>query len=202
MPSIKAHQKQALFNPRGDMAGIEKTLYSSFEHRQNAEILSKFGGPYSYMENTKQVNGTFEDSTKRSLAKTISWRIVASLDTLVAAAIILGDWRKGLVVMSIDFFVKLLLYFLHERGWNFIPWGRQKGTSHVRSIVKAISWRVVGTISTFATALIIGASVAQSLTIGAVDIVTKLVLYYFHERTWTRVTWGRVFKEKIELENI
>ena len=60
----------------------------------------------------------------------------------------------------------------------------------LRSILKAISWRVVGTLDTMALGWIITGSPVMGLKIGALELVTKFVLYYFHERIWLKCKFG------------
>ena len=63
-------------------------------------------------------------SWKRHAAKTMTWRIVATTATVLIAWGVTGDWRTGLEVGGIEFFVKMLLYYLHERFWyKFIGLG-------------------------------------------------------------------------------
>ena len=64
-----------------------------------------------------------------------------------------------------------------------------------RSILKAISWRVTGTIDTFFVSLIITGKPMLALSIGLFEVLTKTVLYYFHERTWNKLKYGRKPKE-------
>lgn len=66
---------------------------------------------------------------------------------------------------------------------------------HYRSIVKAISWRVTGTIDTIAISWLITREVKLAFNIGFVEVFTKIFLYYVHERLWTRISFGR-FKAK------
>lgn len=60
-----------------------------------------------------------------------------------------------------------------------------------RSIVKAISWRLLGTIDTFLLTWLVTGEVHIAAAIGGVEIVTKTLLYWLHERTWNRIKWGR-----------
>jgi len=60
-----------------------------------------------------------------------------------------------------------------------------------RSIVKSISWRLVGTIDTFVISWVITGKVALALSIGSIELVTKMVLYFFHERFWNTIKWGK-----------
>lgn len=63
--------------------------------------------------------------------------------------------------------------------------------SHLRSVAKAVSWRTTGTIDTFVLSLIITGSVKFAGTIAGTEVATKIVLYYFHERIWAIIPWGR-----------
>lgn len=63
--------------------------------------------------------------------------------------------------------------------------------AHSRSILKAVSWRITGTIDTFVISFIVTGKLGVAGTIASVEIVTKIVLYYFHERLWTVIPWGR-----------
>ena len=59
-----------------------------------------------------------------------------------------------------------------------------------RSILKAISWRIVGTLDTMCLGWIITGSPLVGLKIGALELVTKFALYYLHERIWLRNKYG------------
>lgn len=63
--------------------------------------------------------------------------------------------------------------------------------THGRSIAKAVSWRVTGTADTFVISWIITGSVGLAGGIAVTEVVTKIVLYWLHERVWNRVKWGR-----------
>ena len=56
-------------------------------------------------------------SYKRHIAKTISWRVIGTLDTMILSAIITGSWKIGLTIGGIEVITKMVLYFLHERAW-------------------------------------------------------------------------------------
>jgi uncharacterized membrane protein len=61
----------------------------------------------------------------------------------------------------------------------------------IRSIAKAISWRVVGTIDTLIVSLFITGEIKTASAIAGVDFATKMVLYFFHERVWNTIKWGK-----------
>lgn len=60
-----------------------------------------------------------------------------------------------------------------------------------RSAVKALSWRVVGTADTFLIAWLITKEPVAAASIASLEVLTKTLLYYFHERGWNLVQWGR-----------
>ena len=64
--------------------------------------------------------------------------------------------------------------------------------NHYRSLVKAISWRVTGTIDTILISFLITGQAKWALTIGFVELFTKVFLYYVHERIWNRLSFGRI----------
>ncbi len=65
-----------------------------------------------------------EDKITRSIAKTISWRLIGTLDTIIISWIITGEITMALSIGSIELVSKMLLYFFHERAWNRIKWGK------------------------------------------------------------------------------
>ncbi|QFZ55098.1 DUF2061 domain-containing protein [Oceanihabitans sp. IOP_32] len=65
-----------------------------------------------------------EEKVTRSLAKTISWRIIGTLDTLILSWLITGEVVMAFTIASVEFGSKLILYFFHERVWNIIKWGK------------------------------------------------------------------------------
>jgi uncharacterized membrane protein len=60
-----------------------------------------------------------------------------------------------------------------------------------RSLVKAISWRLTGTIDTVLVSLLVTRHVGVALSIGSIELFTKLTLYYLHERVWNQLAFGR-----------
>ena len=61
---------------------------------------------------------------------------------------------------------------------------------HGRSFAKAVSWRTVGTIDTFIISFFVTGKISLAGTIAAVEVVTKILIYYLHERVWAAIPWG------------
>jgi uncharacterized membrane protein len=62
--------------------------------------------------------------------------------------------------------------------------------AHSRSFAKAASWRILGSIDTFLLSWLFTANVKAAGAIAVTEVLTKMVLYYFHERAWASVKWG------------
>ena len=133
-----------------------------------------------------------DHSYKRHIAKTITWRLVGTLDTIVLSWLITGDAFIGLQIGLVETVTKLLLYFFHERAWfkiNLDKNGRILA-SKKRHIAKTFTWRFIGTLDTVVIAWIITGNPLSGLKIGVAEVITKMVLYYIHERIWYRIDFG------------
>ena len=64
--------------------------------------------------------------------------------------------------------------------------------SQARSVIKAVSWRVLALLITFSVSWILTGELELAATIGAVDSLIKIVTYYGHERIWNRIKFGRM----------
>ena len=88
---------------------------------------------------------------KRHLAKTMTWRIVGTIDTMIIGWLVSGDPLVGLSIGGTEVITKMILYFLHERAWFKYGYSKKAhGTkmSRKRHILKTFSWRLIGTIDT------------------------------------------------------
>ena len=63
--------------------------------------------------------------------------------------------------------------------------------SHSRSLLKALSWRITGTLATTAVAYAIIGEFKVAVVIGVVEFIMKFILYYGHERIWQLISWGK-----------
>ncbi|MGA2407300.1 MAG: DUF2061 domain-containing protein [Bacteroidales bacterium] len=57
----------------------------------------------------------------------------------------------------------------------------------IKSLMKSVSWRIVGTIDTIMISYFITGRVTIAISIGSVEVITKTILYYFHERLWAHI---------------
>lgn len=134
-----------------------------------------------------------DSSHKRHIAKAISWRLIGTIDTIILSWFITGDPMLGLQIGLAEVITKMLLYYLHERLWFKI--NLDKETTNWRHIAKTISWRVIGTVDTMVLAWIISGDPLVGLKIGAVEVITKMLLYYLHEKVWYRSNYGLIHRK-------
>jgi len=66
------------------------------------------------------------DHPKRTLAKTITWRIIALVTTIVVVYVYSGDLKESLTIGILANLLKMLFYYGHERIWNKTNFGRAK----------------------------------------------------------------------------
>ena len=64
--------------------------------------------------------------------------------------------------------------------------------SHPRSLVKAVTWRALGSIDTFVLSYIYTGSTGAAGAIAGTEVFTKIFLFYFHERIWSLIRWGHL----------
>ena len=133
-----------------------------------------------------------DQSYKRHIAKTITWRVIGTIDTILLSWIISGDATIGLKIGLVEVITKMVLYYFHERAWFKINLSREGVIleSRKRHIAKTFTWRLIGTMDTMIIAWIISGNPLTGLKIGFAEVVTKMVLYYFHERAWYKINYG------------
>ncbi len=139
-----------------------------------AALAAKIGGP---------------DSHGRALAKAVSWRVIGTLDTFVWSWLITGHAGWAGAIAATEIATKIVLFYLHERAWRLFRWAPN---AHLRSLIKAVSWRFFGSLDTFVLSLIFTGSAKYAVSIATAEALTKIGLYYLHERAWRRVKWGRL----------
>lgn len=65
------------------------------------------------------------------------------------------------------------------------------GDKKIRSLIKTISWRLTGSGATFLISYVVSGNLGVAGSIAVIQLVSNTILYYFHERIWNLVKWGR-----------
>ena len=102
-----------------------------------------------------------------------------------------STWNPLKIGMT-EVLTKVILYYFHERIWLHFLKGKDQ-TSTI-SWIKAVTWRTVGTIDTMILGWFYSGNPMTGLKIGLTEVLTKIILYYIHERVWHRIPLGTVRK--------
>lgn len=132
------------------------------------------------------------NSHARHITKAVTWRILGTIDTILLSWLITGNALTGVKIGLVEVVTKLFLYYLHERFWfklNLTKDGKIL-ESRKRHIAKTFSWRFVGTLDTMVISWIISGNPFTGLKIGMAELLTKMILYYLHERAWYKLDFG------------
>lgn len=153
---------------------------------------------------------------RRSIAKAISWRLIGTIDTLILSYVVITflgplfglERSRGEALQAVSYIAitevatKMVLYFLHERFWVWFSWGTSvvNGVlreTYARSTSKTATWRTLASLDTILLAWIFTGSIATAMSIGGLEVTTKLILYFFHERIWSRIGFGIVHQPAV-----
>ena len=124
--------------------------------------------------------------SKRHIVKTLSWRFIGTVDTLLLSWLITGDFFTGFKISAIEVITKIILYYMHERFW----FKSIVSDSAKRHIYKTFSWRFLGTADTIAIGWLISGDPFIGLQIGFTEVITKMILYFIHEKIWYNLSFG------------
>jgi len=136
------------------------------------------------------------ESHLRSLIKGISWRVVATSDTILVVLLVTClsghcSLENAIKIGSIEFVFKFFVYYVHERVWQRIL--VNKAVTQKQTLQKTISWRLIATTMTFLiSGSVLNAFDEIALYIALTELFTKFALYYLHERLWLQLPLGRI----------
>ena len=133
---------------------------------------------YNYLINSS--------ANKRHIFKSITWRVVASIDTFIIANFITGHSLDALKISLFEVLTKLFLYYLHEKIWFNSPIRNTK----IRHLIKPFSWRLIGTLDTFLISYLITGSFINGIQISLIESLTKILLFYLHDKIWYKSKYG------------
>ncbi|MEE9375248.1 MAG: DUF2061 domain-containing protein [Rhizobiaceae bacterium] len=145
----------------------------------------------------------------RSVAKAVSWRVVGTIDTLILSYVLItyiGPYfgmehssgealeTAGYIAIA-EVFTKMLFYFLHERFWANLKWGvtvedGKRAETLRRTGTKTATWRTIASVDTMLLAYFFTGNIGTAISIGGLEVFTKLVLYFIHERVWAKLPFG------------
>ncbi len=122
---------------------------------------------------------------------------MGTIDTILLSWLITGNALTGLKIGGTELVTKMILYYLHERAWFNLRVFKTNG-AQVRHILKTFTWRFIGTMDTVILAWLISGNAEFGLSIGGLELITKMILYYLHERTWYKIKFGLESKNRTQ----
>jgi uncharacterized membrane protein len=132
------------------------------------------------------------DSNLRTVVKTFSYRTAVAISIFLAALAMNYSAGFGLTFVIMSYTVGFLSFFVQERIWNLVRWGRRGlRDTKIRSVVKTITWRVWSFFVLFVLGLILGLKSTDAVEWSIVTNVLFLVVHYVHERVWNLIQWGK-----------
>ena len=139
----------------------------------------------------------FKETHARTVAKTLTVRVLFTLSHLLNGFIITGAWIIGAQIAGVATLINMSLFWAHERTWNWFQWNRQPEydrcfkDGHPRTISKSITWRALITCSNFLIPYFMTGSIGKALAFLTIATFLNIAIYYGHERLWNMISWGK-----------
>ena len=130
--------------------------------------------------------------SKRHIAKTVTWRFIGTIDTMVLSWFISGDLTLALKIGVFELISKMVLYYFHERLW----FKSSIVNTNKRHLIKTFSWRAIGTLDTILLAWLITGNPLTGIKIGSAEVFSKMLLYFGHEKIWYKINYGLDLRNK------
>lgn len=139
-----------------------------------------------------------DQSHKRHIAKSVTWRIIGTIDTILLSWFITGDAFTGLKIGFAEVVTKMFLYYFHERAWYKINLAKNGilRVSKKRHLAKTFTWRGIGTLDTIILSWVVTGNPFTGFKIGIAELITKMILYYIHEEVWYKTNYGLLRKRQ------
>lgn len=132
------------------------------------------------------------DNNVRTVVKTFSYRTAVAVSIFLAALAMNYSAGFGLTFVIMSYTVGFVSFFVQERVWNLVSWGRQGlYDTRLRSVVKTVTWRIWSFCVLFVLGLVLGLQSSDAVEWSIVTNVLFLVVHYVHERVWNLVSWGK-----------
>ena len=139
----------------------------------------------------------YSETRARTLAKVISWRVALTTSHIVNALIVTGSLITGLQIAGLAAVINSVLFWLHERAWNWAQWNKVPNETKVftekqsRTFGKIATWRVLITASNFVIPWIVTGSWQSGVAFLTLATVVNMFVFWLHERIWNAVSWGK-----------
>ena len=146
----------------------------------------------------------FTEKHPRTIVKAVTWRVLLTISHIVNAFIATGSLIVGLKIAGLATVINSVLYWSHERAWNWWQWNRKDDEKRTfaegqpRTISKMLTWRVLITCSNFIIPYIMTGSWGSAVIFAGLATAVNMLIFWSHERVWNIVRWGK--EKKMEEE--
>lgn len=150
----------------------------------------------TYLDGSKMgtIEQNFSETTARSAAKAVLWRVIAGSVTFITTIKFSRSIATALEVVGSDFFSKVLTMFIGERLMNKSSAGRKGGADSTgRSIAKALVWRLFAICNTLTVCFFFTKDFSMASKIAGSDAIFKTGLMVAYERVWAKIEWGKEY---------
>ena len=132
------------------------------------------------------------DNNIRTVVKTFSYRTAVAISIFLAALAMNYSAGFGLTFVVMSYTVGFVSFFVQERIWNRITWGRKNSyDTKTRSVAKTVTWRIWSFFVLYIIGMILGLQSTAAVEWSIVTNILFLVVHYLHERVWNTVSWGK-----------
>ena len=139
----------------------------------------------------------FQDSNIRTLVKTLSYRTAVAISIFLAAIAMNYSAGFGLTFVVLSYTVGFASFWIQERIWNLIKWGKVNDSDlRRRSLAKTVTWRIWSFVVLAALGMIMGLNSTSAVEWSIVTNILFFVVHYVHERAWNLLHWGKIAKEQ------
>jgi len=135
------------------------------------------------------------DAHKRTLIKTISYRVINTSITFLMTFLLFGVSAALAAALALaQIVVGSIIFYAYDRVWLRVSWAQENMVEFAkRSIVKTIGYRLIVLCAGFITARLILTSSNETAAWWTITLmVLSMIFYYIHERIWLKIKWGRI----------
>ena len=132
------------------------------------------------------------DTNIRTFIKSFSYRTFVAISIFLAATALNYSAGFGLKFIILSYTVGFASFFIQERIWNRIKWGKDGSYDLTkRSLAKTVTWRIWSFVVLYVLGLILGLNSSQSAEWSIVTNILFVIVHFVHERVWNLIKWGK-----------
>lgn len=139
-----------------------------------------------------------KETQARTLVKLLVYRSIIVFTTFAISLLFGASIAEAFITVLVALPLGVLSYYIHERGWLFLPWFRDSGIDlKIRSLIKTITYRLFTMLMIFSTSrLIFIESNTSAAEYTLAIMLNGLVIFYIIERIFNKIEWGKIYDKE------